>query len=251
MEKPKKWPLVLISGILVVILGLIGSIALAQEATPEAETPAQGEARPYSGAFPGWHGLDRSSGFGRHGGDSNWLENLADALGITVGELEEAQEQAYAASVADAVAAGQITQAQADQILAAHALKSYIDRQAILAMSLGITVDELEAALAAGQSLSDIMAEKGMDAATLQANAQAAYEAAVKQAVADGVITQAQADEFLMNGEFSLFGHGGRGGHHGRGRGGHGGRGFGFPTTPDSLTPDTNTPETSDTGFDA
>ena len=76
-------------------------------------------------------------------------------------------------------------------------------------------------------------------------------EAAVQQAVTDGVITQAQADEILADDGFSLFGRGDRGGHHGGGRGGRGGHGFFSPTLPDSTTPDTAFPETMDTSLDA
>lgn len=248
MEKSKKVSLLAIGVVAVLVLGLAGSIALAQDATPDA--PTQEEATvPESRDFLRGHGMGRWDGFGRSSVDGDWLTYLAEALGITVDELEDAQERAYAASVADAVAAGEITQEQADQILATRALKTYIDRQAILATALGMTTDELDAALAEGQTLSELMEEKGLDAATLQANAQAAYEAAVQQAVTDGVITQAQADEILANGELGLFGHGGRGGHHG-GRGGRGHHGFGMPLTPDS-TPDTAEPETTDTSFDA
>ena len=250
MERRKNWSLRLIGSVLVLMLGLIGSIALAQEATPETEATTPDES---GSAFGGFFGMRGPGHWGGPGGssNSNWLENLAEALGITVDQLGAAQEQAYAATVADAVAAGEITQEQADRILAAHALKGYIDRKAILASSLDMTTEELETALAAGQSLSDIMTEKGIDMATLKANAQAAYEAVVQQAVADGVITQAQADEFLSADVSRLFGHGGFGGHRGRGHGGRGGRGFGSPVNPDSTTPDTTTPETTDTSFDA
>ena len=73
------------------------------------------------------------------------------------------------------------------------------------------------------------------------------------RAVADGVITQAQADAVLAqesNG-FGLFGGHGFGGH-GGGRRGHHGRGGSwgipsFPSTPNSGSDDT----TTDTNFDA
>jgi hypothetical protein len=239
MDKKRSWLLLLMGGVLALMLGLIGSVALAQTATPEAETPTQEETTPEWGS--------RFRGFGRFGGNGNWLENLAEALGITVDELEDAQQQAYAASVADAVAAGQITQEQADQILARHALKSYIDRQAILAAALGMSVDDLEAALADDQSIVDLMVERGIDSATLQTNARAAYETAVRQAVADGVITQAQADEILAGDGFNLFGRGGFGGHRG---GHHGGRG-GFHGFVEPSSPDDDGADTTDTGFDA
>ncbi len=239
MDKKRSWSLLLMGGVLALMLGLIGSVALAQTATPEAETPTQEETTPEWGS--------RFRGFGRFGGNGNWLENLAEALGITVDELEDAQQQAYAASVADAVAAGQITQEQADQILARHALESYIDRQAILAAALGMSVDDLEAALADDQSIVDLMVERGIDSATLQTNARAAYETAVRQAVADGVITQAQADEILAGDGFNLFGRGGFGGHRG---GHHGGRG-GFHGFVEPSSPDDDGADTTDTGFDA
>lgn len=241
MKKQKRWSMLLMGSVAVLMLALIGGIALAQDATPEAETPTED-------TTPGLRGFGHWGGFGRDD-DGNWLAYLAEALGITVDELEDAQQRAYEAAVADAVTAGELTQEQADAILARHALKSYLDRQAILASALGMSVDELEAALTAGQSLTDLMVEQGIDTATLQANAQAAYEAAVQQAVTDGVLTQAQADEILSSGEFGLFGRGGRDGHSHGGRGGRG-HGFGVPSLPDT-TPDTTTPETTDTSFDA
>lgn len=250
MDKQRKWPLLLMGSVLVLLLALIGSIALAQDATPEvapqAGTPAQEDSD--TDEVPGLRGFGHWGGLDRLDGDSDWQTYLAEALGITVEELADAQERAYGAALADAVAAGQLTQEQADDILARRALKSAIDKNAILAEALGLTVDELEAALAGGQSLADLMTAQGIDPATLMANAQAAYEAAVQQAVADGVITQAQADEFLAGETFNFFGRGERGGHH---RGGRGGHGFGFPRTPDSTTPDTNTPGTADTNSDA
>jgi hypothetical protein len=249
MEKGKRWTFLLVGAVAVLVIGLIGSIALAQEATPEAETPAQSETIPDSNDVPSLRGFGRWGGLGRHG-DSNWLTYLAEALGITVDELEDAQERAYGAWLGDAVEQGQLTQEQADELLATRALRAYVDKEAVLAEALGMTVEELETALAA-QSLSDLMTERSIDTATLQANAQAAYEAAVQRAMADGVITQAQADEMLNDLSFNQFGHGEFGGHHG-GRGRHGGRGGGFslPEVPDSATPESGS-DTADTNFDA
>lgn len=243
-QKSKTWILALL-GALVLVLVLIGGMTLAQDAPPEIQSPA-----PETESLRSLHGFDRWHGFGHLDGSDTWLENLAEALGMTVGELEAAQDRAYAATVADAVEAGHITQEQADQILAKHALQNYIDRKAILATALGMTTDELDAALVTGQSLSDLMEEKGIDSAELMANAQAAYEVAVQQAVTDGAITQAQADEFLSNNSFSFHGRGGRGSHHG-GDWGRDDHRPGMPWSPGSGTPDTTTPDTTDTGFDA
>jgi hypothetical protein len=249
MEKQRKWPFLVMVGIVILLIGAMATVALAQTLTPEAEAPAETPAQEEDSAAADTRSFRLGrGGFGHFGGDSSRDEYLAEALGITVEELQAARQRAHAASIAAAVADGSITQEQADQLLAMHALRNAIDRQALLAEALGMTVDELEAALAGGQSLRDLMSEQGIDASTLQANVQAAYEAAVAQAVADGIITQAQADAILADGMgFGLF-------DHGRGHGRGGGRGFGrggWRGLPDLTTPDTTTPETTDTRFDA
>jgi hypothetical protein len=146
-------------------------------------------------------------------------EYLADALGITVDELNAAQLTAYQTQVAAAVAAGTITQAEADLLLARKAAQSYLDTDALNAAVL------------------------------------AAYEDALAEAVAAGDITQAQADALLaqLQTQSFDFGFGGHGrGHGGGGRhGGHGG--FGLDLTPDTApetTPGSDS-TTTDTALDA
>lgn len=249
MVKPKTRAFLIVGGLVVLLIGLLATATmvrtvLAQTATPGATTPSDGDADIPALPF-GRSG--RPGGFGHSGSRSGGDEYLAEALGITVEELQAARETAYAAYLADAVAAGEITQAQADELLARQRLSSYIDHEALVAEALGLSVDELEAALAGGQSLSDLMTAQGLTAETLQTALQTAYEAAIARAVADGVITQAQADAYLSaSPNFGLFG-----GHHGfgGGRGGHG-HGGGF-SRPDDTDPDTTTPETTDTGFGA
>lgn len=239
--KQRKWSFILIAALSVLLIGLLATVVLAQAATPEAET--EDNATQADGlSLRGLHHGFMSSGSSAHDA------YLAEALGITAEQLQAARRQAMAAYLADAVTAGEITQEQADLMLGKHALSDTIDRTALVAEALGMTTEELETALAGGQSLSDLMTAQGIDADTLQTNVQAAYEAAVARAVADGVITQAQADAVLAqdtNG-FGLFGGHGRGGrgHHGRG----GSWGIpSVPSTPDSDSDDT----TTDTNFDA
>lgn len=249
MVKPKTRAFLIVGGLVVLLIGLLATATmvrtvLAQTATPGATTPSDGDtdipALPFGRS-------GRLGGFGHSGSRDGGDEYLAEALGITVEELQAARETAYAAYLADAVAAGEITQAQADELLARQRLSSYIDHEALVAEALGLSVDELEAALAGGQSLSDLMTAQGLTAETLQTALQTAYEAAIARAVADGVITQAQADAYLSaSANFGLFG-----GHHGFG-GGRGGRGHGGGfSRPDDTDPDTTTPETTDTGFGA
>ena len=111
---------------------------------------------------------------------------LAKALNISVEKLSAARLTAYNAAIDAAVAAGSLTQAQADLEKGEYALRSSADFQNTL---------------------------------------QSAYENAVKAAVTSGVITQAQADAILAQRasagfDFGMDAFGGRGGH-----GGHGGHG--------------------------
>ena len=243
--KQRKWSFLLIAALSVLLVGLLAGVVLAQTATPEAETETEDNTPQSDGlSLRGLHHGFMSSGSSAHD------EYLAEALGITVEELTAARRQAMAAYLADAVTAGDITQEQADLMLGKYALSDTIERTALVAEALGMTTAELEAALAEGQSLSDLMTAAGIDADTLQTNVQAAYEAAVARAVADGVITQAQADAVLAQ-DSNGFGFGLFGGHRGGGRGHHGRGGSwsipSVPSTPDSDSDDT----TTDTGFDA
>lgn len=203
-------------------------------------------------------------------------EDLAKALGISVDELNTAYEESYSAALDQAVAAGLITQAQADQLRDSGRVFPFDDRwngwlgqndidfQAILAEKLGITVEKLQEAhtqafearidqaVADGnltQEEADLM--KGQRALfsseSFRSSMQSAFEAAVQQAVDAGIITQAQADLIIKNradmpGGMGFPGFGGnrRGGMGGRGgRGRHGGWGDGVPGVPDQTNPDT------------
>ena len=177
-------------------------------------------------------------------------QDLATALGITLAKLQAAEQSATTEALKQAVSAGLITQAQADQIAQNNPNGQFdgdlpflrgsttIDYNALLASSLGITTDQLQTARQTAyftaidlavtngtmtQAQADLA--KGNFAlsnnAKFQASMKTAYTAAVNQAVTDGVITQAQADQLLSN--YSAFGMGpaGFGGH--GGRGGHGG----------------------------
>ena len=239
------------------VASIIGVVAYrtanAQATTPIAPTgqvapPANGPA-------------DKGPGFGR-GGYNN--EDLANALGITVDELNAAYQKANQAALDQAVKAGLITQAQADE-MSTRGMgfpmggrgggwlgQNDIDFDALLADALGITVDKLQAAYAQAfnalidqavtdgnltQEQADLM--KGEYALktskNFQSAMQSAYEAAVNQAVNEGVITQAQADLILQN--KNGMGFGGFGGPPGGGFGDfgrHGGRDGGAPANPAS-----------------
>jgi hypothetical protein len=132
----------------------------------------------------------RGFGFrGLHIGTVDFEVHLAEALDITVEELQAARQEAHAARLAELVEAGAITQEQADLMLARMAVQNHLDTEAV----------------------SDAL--------------QSAYEAAVNSALAAGDITQEQADLMLENmPDFDGMGLGlGGPGFHGRGL--HQGRG--------------------------
>ncbi len=70
-----------------------------------------------------------------------------------------------------------------------------------LAKGLGVSVDELNARLAKGDTPATIAREKGLSQEQFQTLWQQARQAAVKAAVANGNLTQAQADWMAQRGE--------------------------------------------------
>jgi DNA-directed RNA polymerase specialized sigma subunit len=170
---------------------------------------------------------------------------LADALGISIEELDAAKDAAREAALAEAVVNGDITQEDVELMQAREALKDYIDGEALkqeVMASLGVSAEELEAAKEAGTNSRDLLEELGLTREDVAAAMTAAQEAAMAQAVTDGVITQEQADQLSENGYFGGGGHGRGGSGHGRrgGPGGQGGNGFGAPdaapTAPTGVT---------------
>ena len=244
MREVRKW--LVVAGVGLVVL-LVAGLAL-----PVAAASIDGAPTFHRGGFPGGAGD----------------EYLADALGITIEELQAARQSAGETALQQAVDEGLLTQAQADAMLERGMLgrfgfpgprgwlDSQIDPEALLADALGITVDQLQnarqTALASGlaqsvedgsitqeqadlmlarQGLMDYLQEQG-----LGDSMRALLEDTVQQAVEAGVITQEQAETFLSDGKrFGKFG-GMRGFDRFRGHGGM--RGFRLPgdeTTPSGL----------------
>jgi competence protein ComGC len=174
-------------------------------------------------------------------------QDLAIEQNLTVADFEAKMDAARQAALAKAVTDGIITQDQADAFAArkeagrpAHAadtdnpLHTYM--QAALADAFGLTVDELNTLETDGKTLKDLAIEQNLTVADFQTKMDTARQTALDKAVADGVITQAQADAMKNHTEMG----GGRGGHGGMGgpAGKHGGpRGGQCPqTSPDNST---------------
>jgi len=92
-----------------------------------------------------------------------------------------------------------------------------------LAEALGLTPDELNAELASGKTLTQIAEAKGVSGEQLTATLETSVKAGLDKAVADGVLTQAQADQMLsyMSGNYAwMLSHMGAGAGAGFGPGG-------------------------------
>ncbi len=196
--------------------------------------------------------------------DGERLPDIAEAEGLTQDELAQVMIDAKEAAINDAVAQGLITQEQADQMLergfgpgmggphggpggfggADSPVRDLVLDE--VADGLGLTREELDSRLADGERLPDIAEAEGLTQDEFAQVMTGAHEAAINEAVAQGLITQEQADQMLERG----FGPGmcgphGPGGRHFGPGGGNGGFGPGGPNG-------SQTPEPAlETGLDA
>jgi hypothetical protein len=108
------------------------------------------------------------------------------------------------------VDAGTITQAQADAVIAA--LKAEMPERGergrggkggagleVAAQALGMTADELQAALKGGQTLAQVAESKGVNVQVVVDALVASATNHINEEVASGELTQAEADEKLAN----------------------------------------------------
>ena len=227
----KKWTKTILISTLAVLVMAIGAVGVF------AQTDDAASADEAAVVEPVFRGRDRG-GF-PHGSDGDRQVELAEALGITVEELQAAQQEAKAARISKLVEDGTLTLDQANLMLALDALKQNGDRSSLMADVLGITVEDFEAAREEGR-LRDLLAN--ITPAELQENMQAAFEEDLQQAVADNVITADQADlvrEHMGDGFGSPRGFGGHArpgafGGHGR-PGAFDRRGMGNISAPEGL----------------
>ncbi|MGB1251138.1 MAG: hypothetical protein ACPG8W_11025 [Candidatus Promineifilaceae bacterium] len=158
----------------------------------------------------------------RENGES-W-KDVAEANGVDPETVKAAVQAAEIAAINEAVANGDITQEEADEIIARKELKvlarQIIDKEAlkqVKADALGITAEELDQAKEDGVRLNELAEENGTTVEAIKAAVNAAKEAMVQDAVDNGTITEEQATQILEGGK-------GRrgGGNRGGGRGGNG-----------------------------
>lgn len=217
MSKKTKWLTLLIGSVLIAMTALAGIAAVGV-----VDANAQVNAPEISGEIPTYQNdsefAHRRGGRGPFG-QSELDEYLAQALNISVEELQEAREVARQKAIDQALEDGQLTEEQVEMMKAQEALREYIDKDVLIAKALGMDASELQGALADGKRLPELLEELGVDPEDFREAMQTAFEEAVQQAVADGVITQEQADQILSEGLD-------QGGFHGHSRP-DGGRNFG------------------------
>ena len=194
----KKGVVAVVAGALA--LALVGVVALVTTGVVSASDTVASDPVPITQGPPHPGGGPRR-GFGLRGSTIDHQALLADELEITVEELKAAQVQAREAAIEQAINEGLITEEQAEQMRTRRALQSYLDRHALLVEALDMTPEELQDAFADGETVQTLMEAKGLDVETVQDRVEAAFEAALTQAVTDGVITQEQADEMSMDGK--------------------------------------------------
>lgn len=106
MNLRNKWVMGVLGLGAAAMIGVSATAVYAQESTT-SDAPAMGQLR-----------------FGRGGGENQ--EALAEALGITVEELQAAKDEVRANLLAEAVAAGEITQEEADLMEARWVLQEFL-----------------------------------------------------------------------------------------------------------------------------
>ena len=231
MNKYRKLLGILAVVVLVLIVG-VTAVAFAQDAEPvEPEPEVTTPILPGEG-FASPQDMKPNKRFGGELFNKEAMdEALAAELGITLDELNAAREAAKATLLQQAVAEGKLTQEQVDQMLSGEfkpmdfmrtLREEYFPQgtmQSVTAETLGMTVEELEAAQADGKRLPEIAEEQGVEITAVTEAIKAAFAEAVAQAVADGAITQAQADQILSHEGNSRDGSPRQGDR----RGGHGG----------------------------
>ncbi len=155
------------------------------------------------------------------------IADVATAKGVSIDTIVSAVVADHTAKLAQAVTVGTITQAQADMLLAN--LKTTLPSQlqvkhvvglegrgfgggkggpggmrggantAVVATALNMTEAELRTELQAGKTIAAIAQSKNIDLSVVSAALLADEKTRVAQAVTDGKLTQAQADEKLAN----------------------------------------------------
>ena len=138
----------------------------------------------------------------KHGRHGMWRNldveaKLAEALDISVEQLRAAEESALDSAIQQAVDEGELAPKHAERMRAWLRLRTTIDPETLMAQALDMTPEELQAAWDQGKTPWDLLEEQKLSPFEAMQKLMAAGKAKLDQAVAEGTITQDQADEVL------------------------------------------------------
>jgi hypothetical protein len=216
MTKHKKLAVTVGSLLAVAILAtgmwLVSSPAQVSLAQAPTQTPQADTTMPSNGTWADYRDF--------------FLNALAERLGVTLDKLKEAYTGAFGDTVDKAVQDGKLTEDQATQMKtdAANAASQGVlpgfegpfgrgggrhgggrggfgpghegFELSVIATALNMTEADLHTALEGGQTLADIATEKNVELATIKSAVLDSLKSKLDQAVTDGKMTQAQADQF-------------------------------------------------------
>jgi len=131
-------------------------------------------------------------------GECRGPQELLEALGLSQEDVKEAMEAVLEEKVAD----GTLTQEQADRMM------EWLDGEVGMRMGdfgmfedicelLGLSPEEFREQLRGGKSLAEILEEQGVDEEELHEAILAGVTERIEEKVADGTLTQEQADRIL------------------------------------------------------
>lgn len=191
MSRNKK--ILMAAVVLALLAALAGTvIVLAQDAGSSEDD------QPESGPFPlnPARFQPRFYRFQHALGEVEYDTLLADALDITVEELQDARQQAWNNALQQAVDEGRITEEQAVVVSAVRTIRQIVVPGELLADALGISVEELREARQDG-SLRELLVDLDMSLSDVKEAILVVFEDTVQRAVEDGLLTEEQADLLL------------------------------------------------------
>lgn len=127
------------------------------------------------------------------GADIDYDSFLADALGISVEELQEARSEAYVAAIQYAADEGYLAQRRVDQLLGVHAMRGLVNEGELVAKALGVTLEEFQEARQ-NQALRRLFEELELAPEEVKRAILEQFETIVDEALDDGQITEEQAE---------------------------------------------------------
>ncbi len=147
-----------------------------------------------------------------NGDPARFQQLLAQNLGISVDQLQQAETKARNQMLDEAVTAGKLTQAQADKLksqpigamfglrgAAGQAVRRGIGSVVNeAATTIGIDQQSLSGELMQGKSIAQVAAEHNISRDTLKQGILSVEKANLQQAVGQGKLTQTQADTLLQ-----------------------------------------------------